>query len=111
MQVSVNNQNNVSKCWHNMTAAEGMDQHTVRMQAKVQELDDLSTQKALQIATLREELQGSLAELDQVRLLLYILLQQTHAIRDHVLARCVQQQSAVSRLVCFGQACTISTGV
>lgn len=41
------------------------------MQAKVQELDGLGTQQASQIATLREELQGSLAELDQVRLLAY----------------------------------------
>ena len=41
------------------------------MQAKVRELDDLSAQQASQIAALREELQGSLAELDQVRLLTY----------------------------------------
>lgn len=36
------------------------------MQAKVQELDTLSKEQTSQIATLREELQGSLAELDQV---------------------------------------------
>ena len=41
------------------------------MQAKVKELDDLTTQQASQIATLREELQGSLVELDQVSLLAY----------------------------------------
>ena len=34
---------------------------------------------------------------------------QTRASWDQVLARCVQWQSAVSRLVCFGQACTTST--
>lgn len=29
--------------------------------------------------------------------------------RDHVLARCIQWQSVVIRLVCLGQACTTST--
>lgn len=39
------------------------------MQAEVQQLRGVSTQQTSQIATLREELQGSLAELDQVCLL------------------------------------------
>ena len=46
-----------------------MAQRNVCMQAKVHQLDDLSTQQASQIATLCEELQGSLAELDQVCIL------------------------------------------
>ena len=41
----------------------------------------------------------------------YCLSYQMHASQDQVLARCVQQQSTVSRLVCFGQACTTSTQV
>lgn len=36
------------------------------LQAKVQELEKLSSEQAAQVSTLREELQGSLAELDQV---------------------------------------------
>ena len=40
--------------------------------------------------------------------LLFLLVLQTRASWDQVLARCVQLQSAVSRLVCLGQACTTS---
>ena len=36
------------------------------MQAKLQELEKASTEQAKQVSSLREELQGSLAELDQV---------------------------------------------
>ena len=42
-------------------------------------------------------------------IILLLLLLQTRASWDQVLARCVQLQSAVSRLVCFEQACTTST--
>ena len=38
-----------------------------------------------------------------------LVLLQTRASWSQVLARCVQWQSAVSRIVCFGQACTTST--
>lgn len=54
-----------------MWAALVTDQRTACMQAKVQELEGLTTQQASQVATLREELQGSLAELDEVSLLAY----------------------------------------
>ena len=42
---------------------------TLCAQAKLQALESTRTEQAAQIATLREELQGSLAELDQVVLL------------------------------------------
>ena len=38
------------------------------MQAKLQEVEKTSTEQATQISSLREELSGSLADLDQVRI-------------------------------------------
>lgn len=47
-------------------------------------------------------------DLDQHITSRLLLLLQTHADWDQVLASCVQYQSAVFRLVCFGQACHLS---
>ena len=41
---------------------------TLCMQAKLQEVEKTSTEQAAQISSLREELTGSLADLDQVRI-------------------------------------------
>lgn len=45
-----------------------LDKLKLCMQAKLQEEEKTSTEQAAQISSLREELSGSLADLDQVRI-------------------------------------------
>ena len=58
--------NHLSSCSTYSAEGLGRDDPAICMQAKVQELGGVSAEQTSQIATLREELQGSLAELDQV---------------------------------------------
>lgn len=63
---------NPAECTAQKRGGLEMDDQAVCMQAKVKELGGVSAEQTSQIAALREELQGSLAELDQVCFLAYL---------------------------------------